>query len=410
MKSAPVPAALFIKNRNKLASLVRPGSLVIIGSAEKAQRNGDQFYPYRQESNFFYLTGINQAESVFVFFPGHDDPHLREILFIRKSTGTSDLWTGPLLTFNEATVLSGISHVAWLEELDDISGRLIREASVIYSDKPPAMIDFTTLPLSSMMIRLRMVKEVEEIAEMRKAAAITGSAFLRVLDMIKPGVWEYQVEAEIIGEFIGQGAEGHAYDPIVAAGNNALVLHYTSNNCQCRAGELLLLDFGTEVNNYAVDCTRVIPVSGRFSVRQREIYNAVHRIFRQARDMMVPGTSLKEYNNNVSELWEEEHIRLGLYTLKEAREHTSRDPLWKRYLMHGTSHSLGLDVHDPIDRLHPFEPGMVLTCEPAIYIHEEKTGIRLEDDILIGEEGPVDLLEHIPMEAEEIEALILSKR
>jgi Xaa-Pro aminopeptidase len=226
--------------------------------------------------------------------------------------------------------------------------------------------------------------------------------------MIKPGVWEYEIEAEIIAEFIGRGANGHAYEPIVACGKNALTLHYINNKERCNEGELLLIDFGAEVNNYAADCSRTIPVSGRFTPRQREVYNAVTRLFKKARELMVPGIVMSEFHLQVGELWQEEHISLGLYSRKDARAHSKEEPLWKKYFMHGTSHSLGLDVHDPCDRSLPFQPGLVITCEPAIYLQEEGFGIRLENDILITESGPVDLMEDIPMEAGEIEEIIHS--
>jgi len=231
-----------------------------------------------------------------------------------------------------------------------------------------------------------------------------------VLEKAEPGVWEYQLEAEIIATFIKNGAAGHAYDPIVASGKNALILHYVKNNNQCRDGEMLLMDFGAEVNNYAADCSRSIPVNGRFSPRQREVYEAVLRVFSQARAMMVTGTVLAEFHQHVGALWAEEHIALGLYSREDAKGPSDQDPPWKNYYMHGTSHSLGLDVHDPFDRSRSFEPGMVLTCEPAIYIPEEQTGIRLENNILISLDGPVDLMEEIPFEADEIEELMNMKR
>jgi Xaa-Pro aminopeptidase len=223
---------------------------------------------------------------------------------------------------------------------------------------------------------------------------------------VEPGLYEYQVEAEIIAEFIGKGAEGHAFEPIVACGKNALVLHYVQNNGICGDGEMLLMDFGAEVNHYAADCSRTIPVNGRFTRRQRALYDAVLRVFRMARDLMVPGILMADFHQAVGELWEEEHMALGLYSRKDVEAHTDSEPLWKNYFMHGTSHSMGLDVHDPFDRSVPFKEGMVLTCEPAIYIREEGVGIRLENDILITENGPVDLMKDIPIEAEEIEELM----
>ncbi len=417
MKSTPIPATLFTRNREKLSELLNPGSVAIVGSNEQMLRSGDQFFTFRQHSDFFYLTGINQPESILIFCPDHSDHSLREILFIRKSTLKSDLWLGPGLTTKEATLLSGIREVKWLDELDEYMEILLHRASSFYTagkiNDDNISEQYPDLPLSllsPLMKQLRMIKEYEEIEEIKKAGSITRGAFMNVLKMVKPEIWEYEVEAEIIAEFLRKGAEGHAYEPIVASGKNALILHYVENNSQCRNGDLLLMDFGAEVNNYSADCSRTIPINGRFSNRQREVYDAVLRIFRKAREMMVPGAVMSSFHNSVGELWVEEHISLGLYTMAEVREQPKEDPIWKRYFMHGTSHSMGLDVHDTFDRTQPFQPGMVLTCEPAIYIPEEGIGIRLENDILITEKGSVDLLEDIPLEAGEIEEIMQSNR
>lgn len=405
-----------------------PDSLVALCSNDQMPRNGDQYYPYRQHSDFFYLTGISQEGSVLVLVPDHPEVSMREILFIKKPTDRTILWTGPLLTWEKATGLSGIRQVRWLEELDLFLEQMVQKAATVYFNhteatglqpriKTPdnALYEkisgrFAGLNISLLaphLQRLRMIKELEEVEEIRKAGSITGSAFLRVLKQMKPGMWEYEVEAEITAEFIGKGAEGNAYEPIIASGENAIILHYVENNGRCLNGEMVLMDFGAEVNNYAADCTRTIPVNGRFSKRQREVYDAVLRVFRQSREMMVPGILLAEFHNRVGAIWEEEHIGLGLYTRKEAEDQPPSEPLWKKYFMHGTAHSLGLDVHDPFDRTQPIQSGMVLTCEPAIYIPQEGMGIRLENDILITESGAVDLMEDIPIEAGDIEELML---
>ncbi|MEA3460966.1 MAG: aminopeptidase P N-terminal domain-containing protein, partial [Bacteroidota bacterium] len=375
MKSNPVPASLFIRNRSRLASLMSPGSVALIRSGTRKQRNGDQFYPFRQHSDFFYLTGINLEESIFAFTPGHPDPHLREILFIKKPTLKSELWSGQTPGPEQSGELSGIGNVLWLEEQDACLQLLIPEATMVYADHEIGAIPYQhKTSLAPLLQNLRMIKQPEEIEEIKRAVSITRSAFIRVLKRTEPGIYEYQVEAEIIGEFIGRGAEGHAFEPIVASGKNALVLHYVKNNCLCREGDLLLMDFGAEVNHYAADCSRTIPVSGRFTRRQRLLYDAALRVFRKAKELMVPGTVMADFHQAVGEFWEEEHIGLELYTREEAEAHAGTEPLWKKYFMHGTSHSMGLDVHDPFDRSKPFEPGMVLTCEPAIYIPKEKLG------------------------------------
>lgn len=407
MKSSPIPAALFIRNRSRLASLMVPGSVALIRSGEQKTRNGDQFYPYRQHSDFFFLTGLNQGDAFFAFCPDHPNQAMREQLFIRKPTPKSDLWTGPVPDPEESSELSGIAQVSWTEEQQSRLQSILRNANRVYADFQAEGVDpGSSVSLSHMLERLRAVKEPEEIETIRRAASITHSAFLRVLERTEPGMMEYQVEAEIIAEFIAMGAEGHAYEPIVASGENALVLHYVSNNNICRDGDLLLMDFGAEVNNYASDCSRTIPVNGRFSKRQRALYDSTLKVFRQARDLMMPGVLMNDFHQQVGAIWEEEHLALGLYSKRDVSERSDTDPLWKKYYMHGTSHSMGLDVHDPFDRTRAFEPGMVLTCEPAIYLPEEGMGIRLENDILIGSEGPVDLMQDIPMEADELENLM----
>ncbi len=387
-------------------------------------RSGDQFYPYRQHPDFFYLTGISQEGSVLVMTADC------ETLFIRKPDPKSDLWSGPLMTPEMASGISGIEDVRWNSELDGFIDKGAKKARLLFLNYPGAgdreyetetpgsriQKKLTALypglkqdHLGPLMMQLRMVKEPEELEEIRKACAITRSGFHRVIKMLKPGVKEYELEAGLTAEFIGNGAEGNAFDPILASGENALILHYIENNSTCRAGELLLMDFGAEVNNYASDCTRTLPVGGKFSDRQKEIYDAVYRVFLHARSLMVPGVTIGELHRQVGEAWEEEHLALGLYTRQEAASSPVNDPLWKRFFVHGTSHSMGLDVHDPMDRSVPFQPGMVLTCEPGIYIPEEGIGIRLENDILITEKGPLDLLADIPMEAGEIEDLIQQK-
>ena len=406
MKSQPVPAALFIRNRSRLAALMSPGAVALVKSGGRKLRNGDQFYPFRQQSDFFYLTGINLEECVFAFAPDQSNPDLREILFIKRPTLKSELWTGITPDLEDIRALSGIAQIRWLDDQETILKLIIGDETLVYSEEHSYA---RKMPLAPLLQNLRMIKQPEEIEEIRRAVAITSSAFQRVLKKAEPGIYEYQIEAEIIAEFISSGAEGHAFEAIVASGKNALVLHYVENNCLCEDGELLLIDFGAELNHYASDCSRTIPVNGRFSKRQRLLYDAVLRVFRKARDLMVPGTLMADFHQAVGVLWEEEHIALGLYSREDVNSHAGDEPLWKNFFMHGTSHSMGLDVHDPFDRSMPFEAGMVLTCEPAIYIPDEKLGIRLENDILISDKGPVDLMEDIPIEAEEIEELMNRK-
>jgi Xaa-Pro aminopeptidase len=260
--------------------------------------------------------------------------------------------------------------------------------------------------LSSILTELRLMKEPEEMDLIREAIRITRAGFDRVLGMVKPGVHEYEIEAELSYEFIRQGAAGHAYPPIIASGGNACFLHYIKNDQVCREGDLLLMDFGAEYANYAADCSRTLPVTGRFTQRQKELYEATYRVFCQARSLMMPGTCIDEINKEVGRFWEEEHVKLGLYSTEDLKKQTNDNPLYRKYYPHGTSHFMGLDVHDVGSKQAVLKPGMVLTCEPGIYIPEEATGIRLENDILITAKGNLDLMEDIPIKAAEIEELM----
>lgn len=412
MRSVPISSNLFSRNRSRLLSLLPESSLALLDSNPRMVRNGDQFYPYRQHSNFFYLTGIAQQGS-FLMLSSEG-----VTLFIRKPDPKTLLWTGPLISMEEAKALSGITDIRWLDDLDSSLEKLAEKVGSLFlsphSDGEISKRATRLFPyleqasLDSLMTGLRMIKEPEEVEAIRKACAITRSAFLSVVEKLKPGMREFGVEAEITAEFIREGAQGHAFEPIVASGANALILHYVENDGICRDGELVLMDFGAELNNYAADCSRTLPIGGKFTKRQRELYDSVHQVFIQARKLMLPGVKMDEFHKQVGELWEEQHLKLGLYTRKEAEKMRPTELLWKKYYMHGTSHSLGLDVHDPFAHSEPFAPGMILTCEPGIYIANEGIGIRLENDILITEDGPIDLMETIPIEAEEIEDLLQS--
>ncbi len=414
MRSAPLSSDFFSRNRTRLLELLPGDSIAVLCSNPQMPRNGDQFYPYRQHSDFFYLSGITQQGSFLVL------SRRRTTLFLKKADPKTLLWSGPLHSREEAVRLSGIEEVRCISELDAFLETEYRYAGYMFVnhlegfklcvEMEKLLLGRERASLQPLMTKLRMIKQAEEIEEIQKSCAITRSAFLRVAGTLRPGMREFEVEAEIAAEFIRRGARGHAFEPIVASGSNALVLHYVENDGSCRDGDLVLMDFGSELNNYAADCSRTLPVNGKFSSRQRALYDAVHRVFIKARELMVPGTVLGEFQKQVGELWQEEHIALGLYSRAEARRQSGSNPLWKKYFMHGISHSMGLDVHDPFDRSNPFAPGMVITCEPGIYIEKEGIGIRLENDILITGEGPVDLMADIPMEAGEIEDLMQSSR
>jgi Xaa-Pro aminopeptidase len=423
MRYPAISVDLFRKNRRKLLSLMLPDSSAIICSSDEMPRNGDQFYKYRQSSDMFYLAGIEQERTILVLNPSHPDQNRREVLFILKVNREQEIWYGKKLTEEEASEISGIESIYFLEDYDQLLPGIVGHCHNIYFNEPlhfkvkPEVISadermakkvkkffpmHSCHQLAPLLWKTRMLKEDEEISLIRQACRITRDAYLRVLRFLRPGVMEYEVEAEIIHEFIKQGAAGHAYDPIIASGKNACTLHYTVNDKCCYEGDMLLMDFGVEYANYAADLSRTIPVSGVFTKRQAELYDATLRVLRYARSVMKPGITIPEYHNQVGEFWKEEHIRLGLYSRQEAEQHTGAPAIWHRYYMHGTSHSIGLDVHDMFDKSETLRPGMLLSCEPGIYIPEENIGIRLEDNILITEDGNMNLMENFPVEREEI--------
>jgi Xaa-Pro aminopeptidase len=424
MRYDQIDKNLFVKNRQKLAGLLKHNSLAIVNSNDEMLRNGDQFYPFRQNSDLFYLTGIDQEKTILAMCPDHFENKFREILFIVKTNDQIELWNGHKLSKDEAASISGIKNVMWIDDFDEVYSELKSSSEYEYLNLPEGSKHNWEIPyrdmryaervkakfpihkyerLSPLMVGLRVIKERQEIDLVRKACEITGKAFQRVLSTLKPGVAEYQIEADIIHEFLINRASGHSFQPIVASGKNACTLHYGENNDVCRDQDLLLIDFGAEYANYAADCSRTIPVNGKFTPRQLQLYEAVLRVMKQSISAMVPGTTLNELKVNAGILWESEHIRLGLYTEEDVRNQNPEQPLWKSYFPHGVSHFLGLDVHDVGSKSVPLEPGMILTCEPGIYIPEEKTGIRLETNILITSGKPIDLMEDMPIEPDEIE-------
>jgi Xaa-Pro aminopeptidase len=429
MRTNRISNQLFIKNRSKIKDLVLPGSTVIVFSSDEMPRNGDQYYPYRQSSDLFYLTGIEQEKTILVLSPGSRIEKYHEIIFIRKSTPEIETWNGKGPGMEEVSETSGIRNVYWLEDFERIFREVALSSQNIYLNYPE---HFKVKPdielrdermahkikaqfplhsfhrLAPILSKIRMIKEPEEIEQIREACRITGEAFRRILGFIKPDVKEYEVEAEITHEFLKQGAEGHAYEPIIASGENACVLHYTRNNDFCRDNELLLMDFGAEYSNYASDLSRTVPVNGKFTKRQAGLYDANLRVLKAAVKLMKPGILMADFHKQVCHLWQEEHIRLGLYKTTDIQHDDSKTPVWFRYYMHGTSHSIGLDVHDVFNKDEVFKPGMVLSCEPGIYIREEGLGIRLENDILITQNGNEDLMKDIPVEREEIIELMNS--
>jgi Xaa-Pro aminopeptidase len=427
MKYLPISNALFTYNRKNFVKRTKPNSIAIFHSNDEFPKNGDQTFSFKQNADFFYLTGIDQEQSILVLYPDCPNPLYKEVLFLRQTNEYIAIWEGHKYTKEEACKASGIENVYWLHELDAILHSIINYADNIYintneNDRYSHSVPYRDIrmyeqlqekyPLhnyerSAVIMRdLRPVKSEIEVDLTKRACDITRDAFVRVLKFIKPGVTEYEIEAETTHEFLRQRATGHAYSPIIASGPNANVLHYVDNNQVCQDGDVLLMDFGAEYANYNADMTRSIPVNGRFTKRQRDVYDAVLRVMKGATKMIQAGTILSDYHEEVGKLMTAELIGLKLLDKHDVEKQDPKVPAYKKYFMHGTSHHLGLDVHDFASRYEAFEVGNILTCEPGIYIPAEGLAIRLENDILITTNGNVDLMVDIPLEAEHIEELM----
>jgi len=431
MKYEHIDNRLFIENRKRFAEAMKPDAIAIFVSNDEMPRSADAMHTFRQNPDLFYLTGIDQEQTMLILYPDAPNPKQREILFVRKTSEHIAIWEGHKYTKEEALATSGIENVQWIDNFQSTLHVLCNYSKNIYlnlndHDRASTVVPYHELRFANemkqryplhqfersalIMHKLRAIKSPVEVALIKRACNITEMAFRRVLDFVKPGVYEYEIEAEIIHEFIRNRATGHAYNPIIASGANANVLHYTSNNQKCEAGDLILMDFGAEYANYCSDLSRTIPVSGKFTKRQKDVYNAVLSVMNQAKAMLIPGQNLDLYQKQVGLIMEEELIKLGLLNTAEVKSQNPENPLYKKYFMHGTSHYLGIDVHDVGFRYADILPGMVFTCEPGIYIPEEGFGIRLENDILVTEKSNVDLMESIPLAADEIEDLMHSKQ
>ena len=421
---------LFAKNREKLFAKLPENSLAIINSNDEMPRNGDQLFKFRQNSDLFYLTGINQPKTILLISTDNPNENYREILFTTQPTELFSTWYGHQADKNELTSISGIKNIMWLEDFEiTLKDLLINAENVFLSsneyikfipDFPDRNHRFTLelkekYPLHSykrlapILAGLRLIKEPEEIAAIQKACDITAKAFERVLKQTKPDIYEFQIEAEISYEFTVNAADAHAYYPIIASGENACTLHYIENRGICKNGDLLLMDFGCEIDNYASDCSRTIPVNGKFTERQKACYQSVLTVYNEILTHFVVGNTIDNLNKETNRLIEKELVKLGLFSEADIISQNIGTPLFKKYFMHGVSHFLGLDVHDVGSKQIQFQEGMILTCEPGIYIKEEKMGIRLENDILITKDGPVNLMKNIPMEIEEIEKIMQNR-
>jgi len=423
----PIDPQLFVRNRDRLRGLLKPDGLVIVHSNDVYPTNADGVMPFKQHADLFHLTVVDQEETILVLMPGAKDPKQREILFIKETSEHIAIWEGEKLTKEQARQATGIERVEWTHAFDSLLHTLAPQAGRIYLPtnehlRAASLVETCNdrfikrcqalYPLhryerlAPLMHELRAIKDPVEIGIMRKACDITGAGFRRLLGFVKPGIGEWEIEAELLHEFVRRGSRGFAYGPIVASGANACVLHYTENHARCRDGDLVLLDVAAEYAGWASDLTRTIPVNGRYTPRQREVYDAVLRVMRGANGLLRPGNTPAEYQKAVIELMEGELVGLGLIGAGEAKAQGPDKALVKKYFMHGTSHHLGLDVHDVSPPNAPFAAGMVLTVEPGIYIREEGIGIRIENDVVIGEQANVDLMAGIPIEAEEIETLM----
>ncbi len=428
MKYLPINNQLFIKNRKNFTAQMTPNSLAVFNSNDIYPISADSTMPFEQHRDIFYLSGVDQEESILVLFPDCPKAKHQEILFLKETNEHIAVWEGEKLTKEAALETSGIKTVYWLKEMEKIMFELMTQCDTVYintnehyrasvmtetredrftkwlKEKYPAHSVAKSNPI---LQRLRSVKDPIEIGLMQQACNITEKGFRRVLNFVKPNVWEYEIEAEFLHEFLRNRSKGFAYTPIIASGNNANVLHYIQNNQQCKAGDLILFDVAAEYANYSSDMTRTIPVSGKFSNRQKAVYNAVIRVKNEATKMLVPGTFWEEYHIEVGKLMTSELIGLKLLDKTDVKNENKDWPAYKKYFMHGTSHHIGLDTHDYGILTEPMKVNMVFTVEPGIYIPNEGFGIRLEDDVAIQESGePINLMKNIPIEAEEIEELM----
>ncbi|WP_248724822.1 aminopeptidase P family protein [Seonamhaeicola sp. ML3] len=428
MKYSQINNKLFTENRKQFCSKMKPNSLAVFNSNDIYPISADSTLPFQQHRDIFYLSGVDQEESILVLFPDCLKEKHREILFLKETNEHIAIWEGEKLTKEKALEVSGIKTVYWLKDMEKIMFEIMTQCDTVYintnehyrsnvevetredrftkwlKEKYPAHNVAKSNPI---LQRLRSVKKEIEIELIQKACDITEKGFRRVLDFVKPGVWEFEIEAEYIHEFIRNRSKGFAYTPIIASGNNAKVLHYIENNKPCRAGELILMDVGAEYANYSSDMTRTIPVSGKFSERQKAVYNAVLNVKNEATQMLTPGTLWEDYHIEVGKIMTSELLNLRLLDKADIQNENPDWPAYKKYFMHGTSHHMGLDTHDYGILTEPMQANMVFTVEPGIYIPDEGFGIRIEDDVVIQETGvPFNLMENIPIEIEEIEDLM----
>jgi Xaa-Pro aminopeptidase len=430
MKYLPLNPAIFVNNRKRFTKELQPNSIAIFVSNDEWPSNGDALHRFKQNSNLFWLTGIDQEDSMLVLFPDNSDKKFREVLVLVRPNELKEKWDGKRLRAEEARQISGIDTIVWLDSIDALLQTWVHLADNIYLDsnendrKASAIRSRDYRFIDEMQSRyplhryhrsakilkdLRGVKTKEEIAVTQQAIDITENTFRRILGFVKPGVMEYEIEAEIAHSFLSQRATGEAYNSIIASGDNARILHYVFNNQQCKDGDLLLMDFGASYGGYNADLTRTIPVNGKFTKRQKEVYNACLHLHNYAKSLLKPGISIVDYTEKVGDEASSQFVKIGLLTKADLKNEDKENRAYRKYLYHGISHHLGIDVHDLGSRTAPIVPGMLLTVEPGIYIQEEQMGIRIENNVWITKNGNTDLMKNIPITAEEIETLMRKK-
>jgi Xaa-Pro aminopeptidase len=427
MKYLPLNSQIFVENRKRFVSKMEKNAIAIFNSNDELPSNGDAIYKFKQNSDLLWLTGIEQEDSILILYPDNPDAKYREVLVLVRPNELKEKWDGHRLRVNEATAISGITTIIWLDTLDCVLQPWIHWADTIYlntneNDRKANTVSVRDYRYAEMMKQryplhnykrsakilkeLRGIKSALEIEVLQKAIDITDTTFRHLLQFIKPGVMEYEIEAEIYHQFMKQRSAGPAYGSIIASGNNARVLHYVENNRECKDGELILMDFGAEYGNYCADLTRTIPVNGKFGRRQKTVYNACLHLHNYAASILKPGISIIDYTDKVGEEATQVFLKIGLLRKSEVKNEDVENRAYRKYLYHGISHHLGIDVHDLGTRTEPVKAGMVFTIEPGIYIEEEQMGVRIENNFWITKSGNKDLMKNIPILAEDIESMM----
>ncbi|MDH7462367.1 aminopeptidase P family protein [Chitinophagaceae bacterium 26-R-25] len=427
MKYKPLNAEIFVQNRKRFVEKMEKNAIAIFNSNDELPSNGDALYGFKQNSDLYWLTGIVQEDTMLVLFPDNPDPKFREVLVLVRPNELKEKWDGHRLRKEEGTAISGIQTIVWLDVLDGVLQPWIHLADTIYlntneNDRKSNLLavrDYryvaemrSRYPLHNYKRSARILKDLRaiktplEVEVMQEAIDITEKAFRRLLGFIKPGVFEYEIEAEMIHEFLRNRATGEGYGSIIASGDRARTLHYVNNNQECKDGELVLMDFGAQYGGYNADLTRTVPVNGKFTKRQKEVYNACLDIHKYCKSILKPGITLADYTDKVGDEATKQFLKLGLITEADVKNEDPENRAYRKYLYHGISHHLGVDVHDLGTKTEPLQEGMLLTIEPGIYIEQEQMGIRIENNVWLTKDGNIDLMKNIPYEADEIEALM----